>query len=50
VGTAVEERLPARIVDELEVSTALDHFREAARGIDMGVNVDSLLNGHRDYS
>ena len=48
VAAAVEERLAARIIDELEVGAALDHFGEAARGIDMGMNVDHLVNGHRD--
>ncbi len=48
VAAAVKERLAARIIDELEVGAALDDFGETARGIDMGVNVDHLLNGHRD--
>jgi len=46
VATPVKERLAARIIDELEVGAALENFREAARGIDMGVNVDNFVSRH----
>ena len=42
MAAAIEQRLPARIVDELEVGAVLEHFGEAALGVDMGVDVDDL--------
>jgi hypothetical protein len=44
MAAAIEKRLPARIVDELEVGAGFENFGEAALGIDVGVDVDDFTS------